>query len=92
MLDCYWKYYLGIECPGCGFQRSCWALFQGDILESLRLFPATIPLLLTLLILILHLRFKFNQGAKLITITFSSTAAIIVISFIVKIMNHGVHA
>lgn len=91
MLDCYWKYYLGIECPGCGFQRSCLALFQGDLVESLRLFPATIPFLLTILLVILHLSFKLNQGAKLITIAFSSTAAIIVISFIVKIMNHGIH-
>ncbi len=91
MLDCYWKYYLGIECPGCGFQRSFWALFQGDFYTSFHLFPATIPLLLTFLVLALHLKFKFKNGAKAITVLFTSTAVIMVTSFIVKITTHGIH-
>jgi hypothetical protein len=91
MLDCYWKYYLGVECPGCGFQRSFLALFQGNIYESLKLFPATIPLILTILLVALHLKFKFKNGAKAITILFCSTSIIMVVSFIFKISTHGIH-
>lgn len=91
MLDCYWKYYLGIECPGCGFQRSFLALFQGNIYESLELFPATIPLILTSLLVAFHLKFKFKNGAKVITVFFGSSAVIMVVSFVVKISTYGIH-
>lgn len=91
MLDCYWKYYLGIECPGCGFQRSILTLFQGNIYESIKLFPATIPLIITLFIVAFHLKFKFKNGAKTITILFGSSAIIMVVSFVVKITTHGIH-
>jgi hypothetical protein len=91
MLDCYWKYYLGIECPGCGFQRSFVSLIQGNIYESLILFPATIPLLSTFLLVAFHLKFKFKNGAKAITYLFASSAIIMVVSFVVKISTHGIH-
>lgn len=46
MLPCPFKYLTGIDCPGCGFQRSVLALVQGNFHQSLSLYPATIPLLL----------------------------------------------
>ena len=50
MLPCSWKETFGIDCPGCGAQRSLAELFRGNFLESLYLFPALIPLLITLVL------------------------------------------
>jgi len=49
MFPCVYYYYFGIECPGCGFQRSIVHLFHGDFYFSLLLFPGLIPLLIFLL-------------------------------------------
>lgn len=46
LLRCPFKYLTGIDCPGCGFQRSVLALINGDLHKSLSLYPSTIPLLL----------------------------------------------
>ena len=46
LLRCPFKYLTGIDCPGCGFQRSLLALFQGDLHKSFAFYPATVPLLL----------------------------------------------
>lgn len=46
LLPCPFKYLTGIDCPGCGFQRSVIALAQGNLYKSFQLYPAAIPLLL----------------------------------------------
>jgi hypothetical protein len=46
LIPCPFKYLTGIDCPGCGFQRSLLALLQGDIQKSFSLYPPAIPLLL----------------------------------------------
>ncbi|MBC7418570.1 MAG: DUF2752 domain-containing protein [Pedobacter sp.] len=46
LLPCPFKLLTGIECPGCGFQRSIIALFEGHFSQSWFLYPATIPLIL----------------------------------------------
>lgn len=46
LLTCPFKKLTGFDCPGCGFQRSVIALLQGDILKSVELYPATIPIML----------------------------------------------
>lgn len=84
MLDCHWKKHFGVECFGCGFQRSLQMLFEGDLLGSLQLFPATIPLLLTFGYTIAHLLFKYKNGAKIIIILFSTSVALMLGNFIWK--------
>ena len=46
LLPCPFKLITGLDCPGCGFQRAVLALMQGNLGESFRLYPPTIPLLL----------------------------------------------
>lgn len=46
LLPCPFKYVTGIDCPGCGFQRAVLALAQGNLRQSLALYPPAIPLLL----------------------------------------------
>lgn len=84
MLSCFYKKYFGLECFGCGMQRSLVALLKGELLESFTLFPALLPTLLMLLFLPLHLIFKFKHGAAILKYCFIFTAAIMVISFVIK--------
>lgn len=63
LLPCPFKALTGIDCPGCGFQRSLVALLQGDFIKSWALYPPTIPLLLLFIISGLFYRFRIkNQG------------------------------
>ena len=89
LFSCPSKAMLGFDCPGCGLQRSVLALFQGDLLNSFKYYPATIPLILILVFTALHLKFDFKFGAQLIKILFIGIASIILINYIYKIYTHN---
>jgi hypothetical protein len=88
LLACPSKKWLHMDCPGCGMQRSLLALLKGNVMESLAFYPATIPVLLMLLYLALHLYFKFSNGAKILTFFFIVNTSIIVLNYIYKITTH----
>lgn len=85
MLDCYFKKYLNIECPGCGMQRAFFYLIHGDFAASLKSNPALIPLLFTFVVLLLHLFFKWKNGGKIIMYSFALTVLIMVSNYIYKV-------
>lgn len=87
MQPCFYKKYFGIECPGCGMQRAIVELLKGNLLESLKLYPALIPTIFLFVFLILHLIFKFKHGALILKITFIAIVSIVVISYIYKFIN-----
>lgn len=87
LFTCPSKKYLHIDCPGCGFQRSVIALLKGDIVESVQLYPAAMPLLTLVLFTILHLKFKFAHGATAIKYLQIFCAALILGFYIYKIIN-----
>ncbi len=82
MLECSWKSHFGVECMGCGFQRSFVLLMEGNFWESIQLFPATIPILLVFLYTGAHLIFKYKNGAKKIIILFSASVILMLGNFI----------
>jgi len=84
---CMYKKYLGIDCPGCGMQRSFIELLKGDLSESIVLYPALIPMIFMFAYLILHLIFKFEKGALVLKLTFISVTVIIVGSYIFKLIS-----
>jgi len=84
LLPCPSKYFLGVECPGCGMQRSILELFRGHFLDSLKAYPGLIPVALTLVILALHIRYKFENGARMVQYSFMISAGVIVISYVLK--------
>ena len=88
LLSCPIKSNLGIDCPGCGLQRSVVALFQGNVIESFKLYPPTIPLIFIVIFSAIHLKVDFKNGAQIIKIAFIAIAIIIVINYIYKIYNH----
>jgi hypothetical protein len=88
MLSCPYNKYFGIDCFGCGMQRSVVALLKGDFVESFYMYPALIPMLFMFLLLITHLVFKFKNGAAWLKYTFIFVVSIVVISFIIKLIYH----
>lgn len=84
---CFYKKFLGVECPGCGMQRSFIELLKGNFIESLILFPALIPTISLIVYLILHLIFKFRKGANILKILFIINTSIVVLSYIYKLLT-----
>jgi len=82
---CVYKQKLGIECLGCGFQRSLIALLKGNLWESILLYPGLIPMLALFAFLILHLIFHFRKGATILKYLFMTDAAIILTHYIIQI-------
>lgn len=52
MMPCIYRKYFGVSCPFCGFQRSLIELFNGDIAQSIRLYPPLLPLFATVVLYI----------------------------------------
>jgi len=45
LVPCPFKYFTGIDCPLCGFQRALILLIKGNFYDSFILYPPAIPLL-----------------------------------------------
>ncbi len=92
LFACPSKKFLHIDCPGCGLQRSIIALLKGDLVSSLQFYPATIPILYTMLFLILHLKNQYQNGALILTRLYVFCTAIILIHYVYKIATHQIVA
>lgn len=91
LLSCPLKAQTGLDCPGCGFQRSMLALFQGDIAAAFHLYPPSIPIAMLFLFTPTHLKFDFKHGALVIKILYLAVAVTVVLNYIYKIYNHKLH-
>lgn len=76
-----------LDCPGCGFQRSFLYLMKGEWVASFTMYPALIPVLFLWVYLVLHLIFRFRQGARNLVIIFISCCSIITAHYIYKIVQ-----
>lgn len=90
MLTCPSVKYYGMQCPGCGMQRSMIALLQGDFLRSLQTYPALLPLMALCIYAMLHLKYKFIPGSKVII----ALQLLVVVTgaghYIYKIISHQI--
>ena len=85
---CSFREHAGIDCPGCGLQRSILALLEGDLLESILLFPALLPLTVMFVFLGIHLVFNLKHGALILKILYIGNISIILLNYIIKLMIH----
>ncbi|MEZ4797326.1 MAG: DUF2752 domain-containing protein [Flavobacteriaceae bacterium] len=87
MLPCLTKKFFGIECFGCGFQRSAVLLFQGEFVAAFKMYPAIYTLLLFAGFLVTNMFFKFKNEERIKLILVVLNIVIIVTNYIIKI-NH----
>ncbi len=85
-LPCPVKFFLHIDCPGCGLQRSFVELLSGNLLASLQLHPACLPLLLFFLFSALHLIYKFKNGNAIVIYSYIFIALIVFSNYFFKII------
>lgn len=83
LIPCPFKYLTGIDCPGCGFQRSVLALVQGNLHESIMLYPPAIPLIVFFIYCLADKFYQFDTGAFSLKNKFFALVALIVI------LNYG---
>ena len=86
-IPCFYKHYLGIDCPGCGMQTALILLLEGRLLESLMAYPALLPTIFMISYLILHLAYNLKKGAIVLKISFIFTVIIMVLNYITKLLT-----
>lgn len=84
MIPCVFKKIFGIECFGCGTQRSLVLLLQGDFVAAFKMFPAIYTTLLFFVFLGLHFYDKSRNYSKIVIGLATINAIIMVISYIYK--------
>ena len=88
MLPCFNMQLFGIECPGCGLQRSVVHLLRGEFLESLHQYPALPLLVLTVAVLGFHLAKGSAQSLLLLKILYFASLTVILINYITNLILH----
>ncbi|MEP5254970.1 DUF2752 domain-containing protein [Winogradskyella rapida] len=84
MLPCLWKQTFNVDCMGCGTQRALNLLLQGDFVGAFYMYPAIYTLIIMFAYLVLHLKFQYANGHRIILGLFILNISIIVTSFIIK--------
>ncbi len=84
LFPCLNKQLFGMECYGCGGQRSVLLLLKGDFSGALLIFPAIYPILILLGFVIYNLfhKFQYDYFIKITLILF--TALVMAISYLIK--------
>ncbi|WP_229676881.1 DUF2752 domain-containing protein [Pedobacter psychrotolerans] len=84
LLTCPFKALTGIDCPGCGFQRSLIALFQGNFHKSWLLYPPTIPLIFLFVIAGILYKFPIKHQSLVLKTLILVVGNFVMISYLYK--------
>ncbi len=86
MLPCINKKLFGMDCFGCGMQRSIILLLKGDFFAAFKMYPAIYSLLFLVIFIFLNLKFNFKNSTLIIRLLFAINLILIVGNFILKIL------
>ncbi len=84
MLPCLNKQLFGIECMGCGLQRSFALFFKGEFIEAFYMYPAIYSLIMLFGFITVNTFRNFKYASKIIYILAALNGLIIVSNFIIK--------
>lgn len=84
MLPCFSKQLFGVDCPGCGLQRSAAFLMKGEFLEAFQMYPAIYPMILLFAFLGMDYFLKIKHANKIIIVLMISTVFFILTNFFLK--------
>ncbi|WP_445956494.1 DUF2752 domain-containing protein [Yeosuana sp.] len=87
MLPCLNKTLFGVECLGCGMQRSMSLIIHGQFAAAYKMYPAIYTLFILGLFLIFNLFIKFKHDYKVKMGLIILNVIIVVVSYLIKI-NH----
>ena len=87
MLPCLSKKLFGIDCFGCGTQRSLMLLFKGDLIGAFQMFPAIYTTILLMVCIGLHCIDKSRNYQKAIISIAILNAIIIVSAYFYKVTH-----
>ena len=85
MLPCLNKTLFGVDCLGCGIQRSISLIFQGQFVAAYKMYPAIFTLFILAIFLIFNLFIKFKHDYKIKMGIILLNVIIVVISYLFKI-------
>ncbi|WP_415223648.1 DUF2752 domain-containing protein [Psychroserpens sp.] len=84
MLPCLNKQLFGLDCMGCGMQRSIALLLNGDFIAAFQMYPAIYSLIALVGVIFLNYFRNFKYGYKIIIILALINASLILGNFIYK--------
>ncbi|WP_299530744.1 DUF2752 domain-containing protein [Ulvibacterium sp.] len=84
MLPCFSKQILGVDCPGCGLQRSVALLFQGDFIAAFQMYPAIYTIIPLLGLLLADTFFKIRYINKWVIALMILSVGLILGNYILK--------
>ncbi|KAA1245505.1 DUF2752 domain-containing protein [Aquimarina sp. RZ0] len=84
MLPCLNKKLFGVDCLGCGMQRSIALLLKGEFVAAFHMYPGIYPLLLLLVFLGFNFFIKFKNDWLVKMSLIIITVFTIVVSYLIK--------
>ncbi|WP_245967295.1 DUF2752 domain-containing protein [Ulvibacterium marinum] len=84
MIPCFSKQILGLDCPGCGLQRSVVFLFQGDFIAAFHMYPAVYTIIPLLGLLLADVFFKIPYINKIVVVLMMLSVGLILGNYILK--------
>lgn len=84
MLPCFTKKIFGVDCPGCGLQRSMAFLLKGDFASAFEMYPAIFTIILLLGFLLADTFFKIKHANKISITLMISSVVLILTNYILK--------
>ena len=88
MLPCMNKKLFGVDCFGCGTQRSLALLLKGDFVGAFNMYPAIFTTLLFFVVVGLHFIDKSRNYHKAIISLAVINAIIMVVSYFYRVTNY----
>lgn len=84
MLPCLNKKLFGIDCPGCGLQRSVVLVSKGEFKNAFYRFPPIYTSFLFIIVVFFHFTLKKKITSKLIIILAILNTVITIVAYILK--------
>ena len=88
MMPCMNKKLFGVDCFGCGTQRSLALLLKGDFIGAFNMYPAIFTTLLFFVVVGLHFIDKSRNYHKAIISLAVINAIIMVVSYFYRVTNY----
>lgn len=84
MLPCLNKQILGVECPGCGIQRSISLLLEGNFIAAFETYPAIYTLILFFGVILFNSFYKIKYANTIIIGLAIANVVLILTNYILK--------